>query len=164
MKIHREWVTPLTAGAFLILGVTGILMFFHLDTGLNKLAHEWLGWALVAVVGIHLFLNFSPLKRQLARRTGQVVLASCALLLALSFLPVGSSGPGGKAAFMSTARALAEAPLPVLAQVAGVDEAVLTQRLIAAGVKPTPETRSLGELVGADPGRQVHVLAQVLAP
>ena len=42
MKISREWATPLTIGAFGLMSVTGMLMFFHLDTGFNKLAHEWL--------------------------------------------------------------------------------------------------------------------------
>ena len=43
MKLSRDWATPLTAGAFIVLAVTGLLMFFHLDRGLNHLAHEWLG-------------------------------------------------------------------------------------------------------------------------
>lgn len=37
---YREWATPLTIGSFLLIAVTGVLMFFHLDSGLNKLAHE----------------------------------------------------------------------------------------------------------------------------
>lgn len=45
MTISRNWATPLTIGSFLLMAVTGLLMFFHLDTGLNKAAHEWLGWA-----------------------------------------------------------------------------------------------------------------------
>lgn len=43
MSSLRKWATPLTIGSFLLMGVTGILMFFHLDIGLNKLAHEWAG-------------------------------------------------------------------------------------------------------------------------
>jgi hypothetical protein len=40
MTIQREWVTPIAAGAFLISAVTGVLIFFHVDSGLNKVAHE----------------------------------------------------------------------------------------------------------------------------
>jgi cytochrome b561 len=53
MKIAREWATPLTIGSFGLMATTGILMFFHLDSGLNKTAHEWLGWVMVAVVAAH---------------------------------------------------------------------------------------------------------------
>ena len=50
MAIKREWVTPIAAGGFLISAVTGVLMFFHLDTGLNKVAHEWLSWVFLGGV------------------------------------------------------------------------------------------------------------------
>lgn len=43
MALKRQWVTPLMAGSFILMATTGILMFFHLDSGLNKTAHEWLG-------------------------------------------------------------------------------------------------------------------------
>ena len=43
MALQRQWTTPLVAGSFLLMGATGILMFFHWDTGLNKTVHEWLG-------------------------------------------------------------------------------------------------------------------------
>ena len=33
----RSWATPLVIATFLAAGVTGILMFFHLDVGVNKL-------------------------------------------------------------------------------------------------------------------------------
>ena len=40
MTIRREWITPITAGAFLLSAVTGILIFFHIGTGLNKFGQE----------------------------------------------------------------------------------------------------------------------------
>ena len=57
---QRPWITPLVIGTFALMAVTGSLMFFHLDTGLNKTAHEWLGWAMVAAVLLH------PLSRNLS--------------------------------------------------------------------------------------------------
>ena len=48
MRTARQWATPITAGAALLLSVTGVLMFFHADTGLNKTAHEWLSWLFLA--------------------------------------------------------------------------------------------------------------------
>ena len=43
MSSLRKWATPLTVASFLIMGVTGILMFFHLDSGLNGPLQEWAG-------------------------------------------------------------------------------------------------------------------------
>jgi hypothetical protein len=48
MKISTNWATPLTIGTFTLMAVTGMLMFFHADIGLNKTAHEWLGWVMIA--------------------------------------------------------------------------------------------------------------------
>lgn len=161
MKLDREWITPITAGAFVLLGVTGILMFFHLDTGLNKLAHEWLGWVLLAAVALHLTLNFKGLKRQLSQPRGQILAGLFVLVLGLSFLPLGGNAPGGKAAFMATVGALADVPIGVLVQVARVDEATLSKRFDAAG-HPLGDATTVHELIGADPGAQAALLAQVL--
>ena len=52
MKLQRDWITPITMGAFGLLAVTGALMFFHLDRGLNETAHEWLSWVLLGGVAL----------------------------------------------------------------------------------------------------------------
>ena len=53
----RTWAGPLTIGSFGVVATTGILMFFHADSGSMKLAHEWLGWLLVLGVIAHVVLN-----------------------------------------------------------------------------------------------------------
>lgn len=42
MNKLRAWVTPITIGSFLLIGVTGLLMFFKVPGGLIVIAHEWL--------------------------------------------------------------------------------------------------------------------------
>ena len=59
----KAWATPLTIGAFGLMATTGLLMFFHLDSGLNKTAHEWLGWAMILGVVAHVMLNWKAFKR-----------------------------------------------------------------------------------------------------
>ena len=115
MKLQRDWVTPLTMGAFALLAVTGVLMFFHLDSGLNKVAHEWLSWVLVGGVALHVATNWLGVKRYLAGWKGRAVVVVFALLIGASFLPLGGAD---EPPFVGPIRALAGAPLPVLAQVA----------------------------------------------
>ena len=38
----KTWAGPLMIGSFVVMAVTGILMFLHLNIGAMKLAHEWL--------------------------------------------------------------------------------------------------------------------------
>jgi hypothetical protein len=159
MKLQRDWITPLTMGAFGLLAVTGVLMFFHLDSGLNKTAHEWLSWVLLAGVALHAGVNWPGLRRHLAGWRGRAVLGVFALLLVASFVPTGADS---QPPFVVPLRALAEAPLPVLAQVARTTPEAMRQRLAQAGFPAAAETDSVARLVGPDPRRQTRVLATVL--
>ena len=158
---HRSWITPVVIGAFLLSAVTGILMFFHLDSGLNKAAHEWLSWAMVIGVSLHVLLNMFAFKRYFTHTTGRVVIGLFALVLALSFIPAGGEG-GSEPGFAPPVRALAKAPITVLAQVAGTSTEDLKGRLQAAGVTVANDQQSVAELVGGDLRAQIGTLTKVL--
>lgn len=157
---QRPWITPLVIGTFALMAVTGSLMFFHLDTGLNKTAHEWLGWAMVAAVLLHLLLNMNAFKRYFTQTTGRWVMLACAAVLALSFLPLGNGG--GKPPFVAPMQALAAAPLSTVAQVAGISTAELRTKLDSAGVPSQSDAQTIKELVGPDLGQQMRTLNKVL--
>lgn len=158
---HRPWITPLVIGAFLISAVTGVLMFFHLDTGLNKTVHEWLSWAMVFGVGLHVLLNLTAFKRYFSQRTGRWIMGLLASILALSFLP--AAGNGSEPGFAPPVRALANTPLPVLAQVVGTDIQEIRARLEATGVTATSDEQTVAQLVGNDLKRQIGTLNQLIA-
>lgn len=160
MKITREWATPLTAGAFLLVATTGLLMFFHLESGLNKEAHEWLSWALLAGVGLHVVSNVAAFKKHLAGRRGQVIVGGFALLLALSFIPLEEEGEDKP--FMAPVRALSATPISTLAQVANTTPDEVLQRLRTAGLKPASATQSVADLTGQDPRAQMRALNAAL--
>lgn len=160
MLIQRSWATPLVAGAFLLSAVTGLLIFFHLDRGWNKPAHEWLGWALIAGALFHIVANFSAFKQHLRQRKGQSLIGLFMLILLLSF----AGGGDEKPRFASTVQALAQAPWQLLAQVAQLSPAEVDRRLEAAGLKRQPEQQNLQALVGSDLRQQVTALNAVLAP
>lgn len=157
---HRPWITPVVIGAFGLSAVTGMLMFFHLDSGLNKTAHEWLSWAMVIGVLLHLLLNMSAFKRYFTQTTARVVVGAFALVLALSFIPLG--GAKGDPGFAPPVRALAQAPISVLAQVAGTSTEDVKARLQTAGFTATSDQQSVADLVGNDLRKQIGALGQVL--
>jgi Domain of unknown function (DUF4405) len=160
MKISRDWSTPLTIGAFALLSLTGILMFFHLDTGLNKVAHEWLSWVLIAAVGLHVTSHLPAFKRYLAQTRARWLIGGALALLAASFLPVG--GASGEPPFMAPVKALAAAPVSTLALVAGVSPLEMRARLKEAGLEVSSEAQSVQTLAGPDRRRQIQVLSKVL--
>jgi hypothetical protein len=159
---HRAWITPLVMGAFLLSATTGVLMFFHLDTGLNKTAHEWLSWAMLGGVVLHALLNLPAFKRYFTQTTGRVVMGVFVLVLALSFISLGGKG-GKEPGFAPPVRALAAAPITVLAQVAGTNPGEIRARLRAAGYPVASDQQSVQSLVGGDLKAQIGVLNRILA-
>ncbi len=160
MNIQRKWITPVTAGAFLLSAVTGILIFFHLDSGANKPVNEWFVLLLIAAVILHATANFAGLKLHLATRRGQLLVGTFVAVLLASFAPIGNES--GEPPFVRPIRALAQAPLTTLAQVAQVTPEELRTRLSRAGIQPSSDAQSLSDLVGADTRKQIQVLGTVL--
>lgn len=159
----RSWITPLVIGSFVLLSVTGVLMFFHLDSGLNKVVHEWFSWLFVAGAGLHLALHNASFKKYLASATGRWVILGFMVLLALSFVPLGGSG-GSKPPFIVPVQAMASAPLPLVAQVAHIEMAELQARLAKQGIALQSQQQSVKDLVGADLGAQMRTLSALMKP
>jgi len=159
---HRPWITPVVIGAFFLSAVTGVLMFFHLDSGLNKTAHEWLSWAMVIGVALHVLLNMPAFKRYFTQTPGRVIMGAFALVLALSFIPA-SGGGGSEPGFAPPVRALAKAPITVLAQVAGTSTEDMKAKLQAQGLTITSDQQSVADLVGGDLKAQIGTMTKVLA-
>ena len=101
MKSLRSWATPLVIGSFLIMGVSGVLMFFHLNTTLMKGVHEWAGWALLLGVVAHVVLNWRAFSTYFKRPLAAGIMGLGAVVLAATFLPV--SAPQGGGDFTRTA-------------------------------------------------------------
>ncbi|MBS0347913.1 MAG: DUF4405 domain-containing protein [Proteobacteria bacterium] len=159
MAISRNWVTPIAGGAFLLSAVTGVLIFFHLDSGLNKLAHEWLSWLLLGGVVLHVVANLAAFKRHYTSRVGAAVMGGFAVLLVLSFVSVGARR---EPPFMASVRALSDTPLTTLALVAGKSPAQVRAVLAAEGLPVATDSQSLGELAGPDMGKRMRLLKKVL--
>jgi hypothetical protein len=164
IQSQRPWITPVVIGSFLLMATTGVLMFFHLDRGVNKAVHEWLSWAMVGGVMLHVTLNFSLFKRYLQQKLALGLIGSFALVLAMSFVQWGP--PKQEPAYMASIKALSASPLRVVAQVANVPATEIVRRLQSAGFAQVTEDSTVAQLAGADLRRQTTVLKQafVTAP
>ncbi|MFV0279147.1 MAG: DUF4405 domain-containing protein [Rhodoblastus sp.] len=150
MKISREWATPLTVGIFAIMAVTGVLMFFHRDIGFNKLAHEWLGWAMIAGVFAHVVANWFAFKRYfLSSNLARGLMGACTVVLALTFI----TPPGAKRQAsppVMAMRAVISAPLASIAPVAGKSAETLIDDLARAGIVLPHAQASVASIVKDD--------------
>ena len=62
MRLNRNFVTPVLTVIFVMVALTGMLMFFHLFDGYTEVVHEILGLFLVVCTILHIILNWKALK------------------------------------------------------------------------------------------------------
>ena len=157
MTISRDWATSITIGAFGLMAITGVLMFFHADSGLNKLAHEWLGWIFVGGVALHAFVNWGAFKRYFVSSfSGRAVIAVFAIALLASFAPLG--GKAGGPPPVLAMNAVLKAPLSAVAPLAGRPVETLVAQLNGAGFAVSGPEASLAS-VAHDRAAQAKILA-----
>lgn len=159
MQISRDWATPLTIGAFILMACTGLLMFFHADTGLNKEAHEWLGWALVAGVAAHVIANWMAFSRHLKRPGALVIIGAFVLMLGASFF-IQEEGEGGNP-MRKASEAVLQAPLSAVAPLAHQSPDVLLAQLQQAGFKVNSTEQTLISITGPERDAQFKALSLI---
>ncbi len=158
MKISREWATSLTIGAFGLMAATGLLMFFHLDSSLNKLAHQWLGWTMVGAVALHAAVNWGAFKRYfIASATGRMVIAAFAVVLLASFAPLAGGRNASPPALAMNA--IAKAPISALAPLAGRSAEEIVARLNKAGIAVSGPETTIAAAAGANRQLQDKAMA-----
>ena len=154
MTTLRKWATPLTTGSFLIMGVTGILMFYHLDSGLNKLVHEWAGWAMIAGVSAHLLMNWRAFTTYFKRPFAKGIMAAGVVVLALSFVPVSGGGGSPMNALMT---AVGNADVGTVIALSGQELDQGLEMLAEAGFEAQPDSR-VQSLTGGDRHNQMELI------
>ncbi|GAA6189081.1 DUF4405 domain-containing protein [Litorivita sp. NS0012-18] len=161
MTTLRRYATPITIGSFLLMAVTGVLMFFHLNSGLNKLAHEWIGLIMIAAVLLHVALNWRAFTLYFKRPLALILMAGFAGALSLSFLDLGAKQRLGRPD-LAAVRLLAQAPVEVLAPVLGTDTKGVIKALEARG-HSVFAGQSLADITGAELRAQAEMIAQLSA-
>ncbi len=153
MKSLRKWATPLTIGSFLIMSVTGVLMFYHLESGLNKTVHEWAGWVMIAGASAHLLMNWRAFSTYFKRPLATGIIATGALVLVLSFVPIS----GGDSPVDAVLAAMDNADVAVVIALSGRDVDQGLAMLAEAGMSAQPNS-PMQALTGGDRHRQMELI------
>lgn len=156
----RSWATPLVVGSFLLMGVTGVLMFFHLETTVMKVIHEWAGFVLVAGAGAHLALNWRAFTTYFKRPLAKGIMALGVVVLGLTFVPgiIPGLTEGAGLGPRVVMDAMGNARIEVLAELAGKTPEVLLAQLQAAGI----EGAEVGKTAKAVAGGNGEMLREIL--
>ena len=160
-RLHlKVWAGPLTIGSFAVVAGTGVLMFFHAEFGLMKLAHEWLGWLLVVGGVAHLVFNWKPFLAYLKKPAALLILGVFVVLGALSTIP--TSGQSGPPPHRVLGAALEGSSLEVVAQVVKKDVGSVTDQLTARGIQVRDSGQTIEEIASENQVRGMAILAYIL--
>lgn len=154
----RTWSTPLTIGSFILMAVTGVLMFFDVVPGYLSFAHEWCSWFFLAGAAGHVAVNFRPFVKHLKSNWGRANVAIFTIALVVSMFSFGRiTAPQLK---WPISNALVEAPLSALADVTRTDQVELLAKLKTHGITATPK-QNIKELAEEFDLDEFHILGLV---
>lgn len=159
-EIFESWLkrhaTPLVAVLSVVVGVTGVMMFFHLLKGEVEAMHEWLGMAFVAAAILHGLRH----RRSLGALLGELRvrwLALATILLAAAFIVL--APPKGGNPFRDATRVVLQAPLTRVAPLYGLDAAEATRRVGATAGDQELSLEQIAAQRGGDPLRLLQQLS-----
>jgi hypothetical protein len=157
--VLKKYATQLTAALAVVVGVSGVMMFFHLYKGEVEALHEWLGMAFVAAVALHLARHRKPLAAMLGQYRMRILMAISALIAA-AFIVATPAAPGNPVRM--TIKAVLRAPIGELAPLLGVSTDQAIADLTAAGARNATPAQSLEALAQASNSEAFKLLATLV--
>lgn len=159
--MKRYWITPFTMGAFVLTGITGVLMFFKIRSGLVTPIHEWFSWALVIGGILHVVDHWTGIRKHLEGPWGKGFVAGALVLVSLAVWPWSASEEHERRSNPAEA-ILAKATVAQVAALAGVTTESVISGMERAGAKDVAGTRTMASIAEAS-GRPVgRLLAAAL--
>ncbi len=155
-SLIKEVATSLTALVFLVVGITGVLMFFHLFESYTKEMHEILGLLFVAAALLHVYFNWSAMQRYFPKKTF-LLFATLITLVSAGFIATASKGENPKRAIID---AVLKAPLETSAKIFGTDRNQIEKLLEAQGMT-FENTHSLLEIAEKNRKSPFEIIAGI---
>lgn len=156
----RRYATQATAALSVVVGVSGVMMFFHVAKGEVEALHEWLGLAFVAVAALHAVRHRHGLVAMLGqpRMRGLFAAAAVATAAFVVLTPPKSGNP-----FRQASQVVMRAPLKDLAPLVGIPPQQLAARLRAAGMAVADTSQSIDAIARAQGADPVALMTAALA-
>lgn len=141
----RKYATQATLALSLVVGVTGVMMFYRFYKGEVEAMHEWLGMGFVVVAILHATRHRKGLPAMLKQTRTRVILGAAAVTAAafLVLSPAKQPNPMRELAKLST-----QAQLTALAPLVGLPAEELAKRL---GAKPDQTVAAIARAQGKEP-------------
>src|SRR5690554_266488 len=130
MKLNRKYITPLITLTFVITGISGIMMFFHIMDGYTEVLHEFMGLFLVILSILHIIVSWEMLKKHFKKKIFWVTILVSPIISAL-FVVQQQANPKVDTIIMER---IVKSPIPHLFNALQVDSLETVKRLEDYGV------------------------------
>ncbi len=132
MSQGKDFATSFTTVSFMVVGLSGVMIFFHLFDNYVKDLHEILGLFFVAVVFLHVVFNWKSMKNYFSKKIFNIALVF-ALLVSIGFVFSSSSkGENPKGILIES---VLKAPLNISTAVLNIQQNEAIAKLELAGIK-----------------------------
>lgn len=134
--ITRDTATSLTTLGFAVVGISGVMMFFHFFDNYVKEMHEILGLVFVGIVFFHLFFNWKSMKNYFSKKVFllSVIVAMGVVVGFVSNAPTGTNPKG------IIIQSLLNAPIEDSVSILGLDMETFQLKLKNANIIFNEET------------------------
>lgn len=144
-SFKREIATSFTTFLFLVIGITGVMMFFHILDNYTKDIHEILGLVFVLIVIFHVIYNWNSMKNYFSKKVFSIS-ASIVAVVSLIFILNAPTGENPKKIVFNS---LMNAPIEKSFALFDEDFENLKSKLLKEGIE-IKEEKSLKELAKAN--------------
>lgn len=144
--VSKKYATTPVIALFLIVSVTGMLLFFHLGGGSSKVIHEWLGIAFIVFGLLHALANWKPFAKYFGGMKGIAIAVMILIPAGFMVATPSSTQPPVKAVFMKVMKA----PLSNVAALSGLSAEELATQLQAKGYQVSNLSDSLEVIAKAN--------------
>lgn len=152
-EILRRYATPISLVAFVVIGLTGTLMFFGVRGHQLNEIHEWVGISFVVIAILHVVRNTKAFMIMLRQKRSVVTIAVLGIVAAVfvgtALAAIGTEGPNPRRVQAMLTAQLANAPIAKLAPALNMTGDQAVARLKAGGITVTSDSQTLSAVAEA---------------
>lgn len=155
--MNKTIATSFTTGLFLVIGLSGIMMFFHFFDSNVKGLHEILGLAFVVAVLCHLYYNWKLMKKYFTKKTFFASLIFTTIISIGFIIQSSQEGLNGKWVLVNGAM---NAPTEKLYALLDIKNAEEKLRQMNFPVTKANSIQELAKLNSANPWELIKILSE----
>lgn len=157
----KELATSVTSTTFLVIAITGIMLYFKILESYVKEMHEILGLAFVFVSLFHIFYNWKSMKNYFSKKTF-LFSSFVVLFIALGFIINVTLAPTGKSPKAIIFNSVLNSPLNNSMAILTKDTQAANERLKQSGLKiqGSQSIRDIAKQNSVSPFKIVSIIAQ----